>query len=131
MKSVFSIEYSLGHPHIGLLYQFIVGEYGPVLNIRPCSHQSYVIEEEGTNLVYYQRYVRGRLDVRVQNERDKECRRWAVFNCFDSYLTHNRPGAAEAASTRYYTEGGRHTHATSTTCFLWITDGSCRLCPRC
>jgi hypothetical protein len=26
MKSVFSIEYSLGHPHIGLLYQFILGE---------------------------------------------------------------------------------------------------------
>jgi hypothetical protein len=26
MKSVFSVEHSLGHPHIGLMYQFIVGE---------------------------------------------------------------------------------------------------------
>jgi hypothetical protein len=55
--------------------------YGPVLNNRLCSHQSYVIEEEGkgTNLVYCRRYVRSRLDVRVQNERGKECRRWAVW----------------------------------------------------
>jgi hypothetical protein len=34
----------------------------------------------------------------VQNERGKECRRWAVFNYLDSYLTHNRPRAAEAAT---------------------------------
>ncbi|MFN9908316.1 MAG: hypothetical protein ACK56F_19670, partial [bacterium] len=34
----------------------------------------------------------------MQNERGKECRRWAVFNCLDSYLTHNLLRAAEAAS---------------------------------
>jgi hypothetical protein len=86
--------------YMKLWYNFSKENNGPVLNNRLCSHQSYVIEEEGkgTNLVYCRRYVRSRLDVRVQKERGKECRRWAVFNCLDSYLTHNRPRAAEAAT---------------------------------